>query len=213
MKNLIYNFSIYINFFAELFALVNPIGMIPIFMGITGLQSTKERKKINMISNFSASIILISSLLIGNIILKFFNISIESFRISGGLLIIGIALSMMNGSLINNLKTQKEKLPYQKENISIIPLSMPLIAGPGAISSTIIWGTHHNTVNNIIGCSITILLFSLICWILFQSAPFFIKIVGQTGINILTRIMGLLLMSLGVEFISTGIKLIFLKLP
>ncbi|MCW5197247.1 YchE family NAAT transporter [Buchnera aphidicola] len=211
MKYLICNYDIYINFFLELFTLINPIGMIPIFISITGLQTVQSRNKINIISNFSACIILITALWMGNIILSFFSISIESFRIAGGLLIIGIAFYMVKGTLISDF--EKKKMLYQTKNVSIIPLSIPLIAGPGAISSTIIWGIHHHHFHNIVGCSITICLFSLLCWILFQSSHFFIKIMGSTGINILTRIMGLVLMSLGIEFIITGIKLIFLQLP
>ncbi|WP_343182689.1 YchE family NAAT transporter [Buchnera aphidicola] len=207
-------FKNYFNFFLTLFALVNPIGMIPIFIGMTGLHSVKERNKINTISNFSAAIILIISLLVGKIVLIFFGISIESFRIAGGLLIITVAVSMINGSLMDGLLKKKNKHTafYKKENISIVPLSMPLIAGPGAISSTIIWSAHHNDWMNTIGCSIVILIFSLVCWILFQLAPYFIRLLGSTGINILTRIMGLLLMSLGIEFIITSCTAIFYKI-
>ncbi|CAL4320651.1 YchE family NAAT transporter [Buchnera aphidicola] len=208
------DFSIYINYFAGLFALINPIGMIPIFLGLTGFQSVKKRSIINTIANISAAIILIVTLFIGSIILKFFGISIESFRIAGGLLIVSIAISMINGTLMNSIlyKKNKNQSVYYKENISIIPLAMPLIAGPGAISSTIIWSTHNNHLNNKIYCSIIILLFSFFCWVLFQMAPWFIKILGATGINILTKIMGLILMSLGIEFIIESIKILFIKI-
>lgn len=214
MYHPILDISSYLNFFIELFALINPIGMIPVFIGMTGFLSMKERNIINKISNISATIILITALFFGGVILDLFGISIESFRIAGGLLIIGIAISMINGTLMNDLKkiTNKNQLSYKKENISIIPLSMPLLAGPGAISATIIWSTHHSSWNNIFGCSIIILLFFLLCWIFFQIAPYFIRFLGKTGINILTRVMGLLLMSLGIEFITIGIKLIFPKI-
>lgn len=214
MDSLHSNFSIYLHFFAGLFAVINPIGMIPIFIGMTGFYSIQERNKINTIANIAAASILITALSIGSIILSFFDISIESFRIAGGILIISISISMINGTLMDTLIKQKNKKQVlcRKDNISIIPLAMPLIAGPGAISSTIIWSTHHNCWNNFIGCTIVILLFSLLCWILFQVAPYFIKILGSTGINILTRIMGLLLMSLGIEFIIASIKIIFTKI-
>lgn len=214
MDSLNSNFAIYLHFFAGLFAIINPIGMIPIFIGMTGFYSIKERNQINIIANITAACILIISLSIGNIILNLFDISIESFRIAGGILIISISISMINGTLMNNLvkKKNKNKGLYAKENISIIPLAMPLIAGPGAISSTIIWSTHHTNWNNIIGCIIVILLFSLLCWTLFQMAPYFIQIIGSTGISILTKIMGLLLMSLGIEFIIASIKIIFTKI-
>ncbi|CAL4320698.1 YchE family NAAT transporter [Buchnera aphidicola] len=211
MKYIILDFSIYLNFFIGLFALVNPIGMIPIFIGITGFLSDRERSKINIIANLAACTILIISLFIGGIILDVFGISVESFRIAGGFLIIGIAFSMINGTLMNDLNSiaKNSQLKYKNENISIIPLAMPLIAGPGSISTTIIWSTHHTSLDNMFFCSITMVLFFILCWLLFQIAPICIKILGKTGINILNKIMGLLLMSLGIEFIMTSLKVAF----
>ena len=202
------DFESYWNFFSGLFALVNPIGMIPIFLSITRLQAFKSRIEINTITNIAAAIILIISLLIGDIILNFFGISIESFRIAGGLLIVSIAISMIRGNLIHDFinKKNKNQSVYNKENISIIPLAMPLIAGPGAISSTIIWSTQHNNWHYKIFGSMLILFFSFLCWILFNLASWLIRVLSSTGINILTKIMGLILMSLGIEFITASIK-------
>ncbi|MBZ2279366.1 hypothetical protein K4105_02210, partial [Buchnera aphidicola] len=79
----------------------------------------------------------------------------------------------------------------------------------GAISSTIAWSTYHTSWLNFFGCSVAICIFSFVCWLCFQVAPCVVKILGNTGINIITRIMGLLLMSLGIEFIITGIQSFF----
>lgn len=200
-----FDFSIYIKFFISLCALVNPIGMIPVFTTITAHQNPSERKKTNLIANFSAFLILLISLFLGENILNIFGISINSFRIAGGLLIMGIAFSMINGKFTKNKKIRKDTEKIQ-ENISVVPLAMPLIAGPGAISSTIVWSTYYSTWLNLLGCTISIFLFSLICWISFRAAPCVVKFLGKTGINIITRIMGLLLMSLGIEFVSIGVK-------
>jgi len=200
-----FDLSIYIKFFISLCALVNPIGMIPIFTTMTNHQSFVERQKTNLIANFSAFLILLISLFIGNNILNAFGISINSFRIAGGILIIGIAYSMISGKFTNSKTNKKNNL----ENISVVPLAMPLIAGPGAISSTIVWSTYYSTWINFIGCSIAIFLFSFVCWLCFRAAPCVVEILGKTGINIITRIMGLLLMSLGIEFLVFGIKSIF----
>ncbi|MBZ2279350.1 NAAT family transporter, partial [Buchnera aphidicola] len=129
----IFDLSIYLKFFISLFALVNPIGMIPIFTSITSNQNVLEKAKTNLIANSSAALILLISLLIGNNILNVFGISINSFRIAGGILIISIAYSMISGAFIDNIKNKKNNAI---ENISVVPLAMPLIAGPGAISST-----------------------------------------------------------------------------
>ncbi|AYN24794.1 YchE family NAAT transporter [Buchnera aphidicola] len=204
-----FDFSVYIKFFVSLCALVNPIGMIPIFTTMTNHQSNLERQKTNLVANFSAFLILLISLFLGNNILNAFGISINSFRIAGGILIIGIAFSMISGKFTKDKKTSEDK---NQENISVVPLAMPLIAGPGAISSTIVWSTYYSTWINFLGCSIAIFLFSFFCWLCFRAAPCVVEILGKTGINIITRIMGLLLMSLGIEFLSIGIKSIFSEL-
>ncbi|CAL4326328.1 YchE family NAAT transporter [Buchnera aphidicola] len=205
----IFDLSIYIKFFIGLCALVNPIGMIPIFTTMTNNQSIIERNKTNLVANFSAALILIISLFFGSSVLNIFGISINSFRIAGGILIISIAFSMITGEFIKNIQKNKDQKKEIIDNISVVPLAMPLIAGPGAISSTIVWSTYYSTWSNLFGCSLVIFLFSFVCWLCFQAAPYFVQILGQTGINIITRIMGLLLMSLGIEFIGAGISAIF----
>ncbi|VEA17372.1 membrane protein [Salmonella enterica subsp. enterica] len=90
-----------------------------------------------------------------------------------------------------------------------MPLALPLMAGPGAISSTIVWGTRYHSIAHLLGFSVAIALFALCCWGVFRMAPWLVRLLGQTGINVITRIMGLLLMALGIEFIVTGIKGIF----
>ncbi|WP_367675496.1 YchE family NAAT transporter [Buchnera aphidicola] len=196
----------YLKFFVNLFVLVNPIGLIPVFISITNSFSHIERENINFIANFSACIILCLSLILGKIILNFFGVSIAAFRISGGILICFISISM-----INNKKLIKENKIQEKKNvsdISVIPLAIPLIAGPGTISSTILWGTQNTNFLNTFLCIITIIIFFCLCYFIFRLSPFFIKILGNIGINVITKITGILLLSLGVEFILSGMELI-----
>lgn len=201
MKNLFNNFYIYLSFFINLFILVNPIGMIPIFENLTKGQSNFEKYKTNILTNITVFIILLISVFFGNIILHTFNISISSFRIAGGILIIGIALSMLNETLLTSFKKKNDS-----KNIAIIPLAIPLIAGPGVISSTIIWNEHYSNFFNHLGCLITILIFNILCFLLFTITPFIKSIIGKNTLKIITKIMGLLLMSIGIEFIILGIK-------
>lgn len=210
MNIVVSDFSTYIKFFISLCALVNPIGMIPIFTSMTSDQSIIDRKKTNFMTNFSVLIILCISLFLGSSILDVFGISINSFRIAGGILVIMIAMSMINGKLISDMKQNRRPIKSSiSENIAVVPLAMPLIAGPGAISSTIVWSTNYSGWQHMFGCTLTIMCFSILCWLLFRAAPLFVYFLGDTGINIVTRIMGLLLMSLGIEFIVTGVKSIF----
>ncbi|WII23857.1 YchE family NAAT transporter [Buchnera aphidicola] len=204
MNTLHCDFLIYIKFFFNLFILVNPIGMIPIFTSMTNRFSDSERQKINFTANLSACIILCISLLLGKFILNFFGISLESFRISGGILILIIAISMIhNKNFFNKNKKKQKKI---SSDIAIIPLSIPLIAGPGTISSTILWGTKNTHFINTFLCILVICMFFSLCYIIFKLSPCFIKILGNLGIKIITKIMGILLLGLGIEFITSGIK-------
>lgn len=210
MTQTFFDISIYIKFFTGLFALVNPVGIIPVFISMTSYQAAAARNKTNLTANLSVAIILWTSLFLGDAILRLFGISIDSFRIAGGILVVTIAMSMISGKLGEDKQNKQEKTETAiRENVGVVPLALPLMAGPGAISSTIVWGARYNNVAHLIGFSISIALFAACCWGLFRIAPWLVRMLGQTGINVITRIMGLLLMSLGIEFIITGIKSIF----
>lgn len=121
-----------------------------------------------------------------------------------------IAMSMISGKLGEDKQNKQEKSETAiRESIGVVPLALPLMAGPGAISSTIVWGTRYHSIAHLIGFSIAIALFAACCWGIFRMAPWLVRLLGQTGINVITRIMGLLLMALGIEFIVTGIKALF----
>lgn len=207
----LFDFPVYFKFFIGLFALVNPVGIIPVFISMTSYQTATARNKTNLTANLSVAIILWSSLFLGDGILQLFGIiSIDSFRIAGGILVVTIAMSMISGKLGEDKQNKQEKSETAiRESIGVVPLALPLMAGPGAISSTIVWGTRYHSIAHLLGFSVAIALFALCCWGVFRMAPWLVRLLGQTGINVITRIMGLLLMALGIEFIVTGIKGIF----
>ena len=213
-----FDFPVYFKFFIGLFALVNPVGIIPVFISMTSYQTAAARNKTNLTANLSVAIILWISLFLGDTILQLFGISIDSFRIAGGILVVTIAMSMISGKLGEDKQNKQEKSETAvRESIGVVPLALPLMAGPGAISSTIVWGTRYHSISYLFGFFVAIALFALCCWGLFalccwglfRMAPWLVRVLRQTGINVITRIMGLLLMALGIEFIVTGIKGIF----
>ncbi|WMY97032.1 MAG: YchE family NAAT transporter [Arsenophonus sp.] len=205
MLSFLFDFNNYIKFFLALFVIVNPIGMLPIFITMTNNYSSSERNHINFTANFSVFIILCISLLIGKTFLQLLGISIDSFRIAGGIVIVSIAMSM-----IGNIQDKKEKLEtVVKNNIGVVPLALPLMAGPGAISSCIVWSSRLEELKHLFGLILTSIFFSFFCWLLFRSGSVVIKYFNQTTINVISRIIGLLLISLGIEFIITGLKSVF----
>lgn len=206
----------YIKFFVCLFTIINPIGMIPIFVSLTGHQTSYERKATNIQANFIAMLILFCALFFGNQILNLFNISVESLRIAGGLLILTFSLSIINQGLLNNKplersnnstsNVEKKSVLSEKKDVSIFPLAFPLIAGPGAISSVIAWRTEYSDYPHVVGFFIVIFLFSCFCWLIFKAAPYIVNFIDEKYITILNYIMSFLLLTVGIEFISNGIK-------
>lgn len=202
--------AIYFQFFFGLVAAVNPIGIMPVFVSLSGHMTPEEKKKTATTANFAVAVILVVSLLCGQVLLNMFSISLDSFRVAGGMLLMSIAFSMMSGKLGADKQNKQEQTEYiSREQIGVVPLAMPLMAGPGAISSTIVYGARYPTMIDIFGIIITIVIFCFCSWLLFRSAPLIVRFLGQTGINVITRIMGLILASLGVEFMANGLRSLF----
>lgn len=176
---------------------------------MTSYQPAAVRNKTNLTANLSVAIILLTSLFLGDGILQIFGISIDSFRIAGGITVVTIAMSMISGKLGEDKQNKQEKSETAvRESIGVVPLALPLMAGRGQsvqLSSgdpVPLTGASGRVLTGDSG----------ICPLLlgiFRMAPWLVRLLGQTGINVITRIMGLLLMALGIEFIVTGIKALF----
>ncbi len=204
------DFSLYLKFFIGLVAIINPLGLLPVFVSLTSHQSSQERMKTNTTANIAVMVILWVSMFGGQVIQDVFGISIASFRIAGGSLITLIAWSMLQGKL-GEVKHNKEEKgeSIAKESIAVVPLALPLMAGPGAISSTIVYSSQFHTPSQLFGLSLVVVVFSLFSWLVFRAAPLLFRVMGKTGINVVTRIMGLIMMSLGIEIMVAGLKHMF----
>ncbi|TQP04898.1 YchE family NAAT transporter [Vibrio cholerae] len=205
-----FEIAIFLQFFLGLVAAVNPVGIMPVFVSLTGHMTLEEKNKTAATANIAVAIILIMALLAGQMLLDLFSISLDSFRVAGGLLLLSIAFSMMSGKLGEDKQNKQEKSEYiSREQIAVVPLAMPLMAGPGAISSTIVYGSRYPNMLDTLGIILTVVAFSFCSWLLFRSAPYIVRLLGQTGINVITRIMGLILGALGIEFIANGLRNLF----
>lgn len=200
--------GIYLQFFIGLIALVNPLGVVPVFYSMTSSQNKVERNRTGLVTCFSIVVILLVSLYFGNFILNAFHISIDSFRIAGGVIVVLIALTMINGKIGEHKINKEEKNENIEDfqNIAVVPLAMPIMAGPGSISATIVFGAAQHSLIDYLYASATIALFGFGCYLLFRYSEPFIRRLGKTGSNVITRIMGVLLMSLGIEIITGGLR-------
>lgn len=129
--------DLFIYVFAALFSVINPLGTVPIFVGLTGDHNQKERSKISLFTAINVLVILIIYLFTGRYILQFFGISIESLRIAGGLIIATSGFALLTGSFSKHKGMDKQRVKddaFQREEISLTPLAIPMLAGPGSIS-------------------------------------------------------------------------------
>ncbi len=197
--------------FSSLFALINPIGNIPIFITLTDSYTRKERNKIALKSIIFSFIVLVIFAMIGEVIFSFYGITIHAFRIAGGILLFKISLDMIESKRSRTRTTPSEmEEAEEKEEIAYTPIGIPLIAGPGSIASIMILSSETNNYDE------SILLYKfylfvaltsvlLLTFLTFKIAKFLSNYFGKSGLRIMQRIMGLILMVISIEFIIKGI--------
>lgn len=196
-----------------LFAIVNPIGNLPVFISATNQWSKRDKAHTANIVGLTVFIVLAITTFFGNDILEFFSISIPSFQVGGGILVLLMSINMMHAKQSHTRQTPEEaQTMAEKRAIAIVPLSIPVYAGPGAISSMII--TADKSINFIHQTSllIPIAVVSLIVWVTLRLSTNITQLLGTIGINIITRLMGLILAAMSIEFIAHGITGLFPKL-
>ena len=200
----------YIKTFIGLMAIVNPIGAIPIFISLTaGADDAQRLKTVNTVA-MTVGIILLVALFVGQTMLEFFDITINSFRVGGGILILLMSVSMMHAKVSPAIQTKQEvEESMDRDSIAIVPLSIPLLAGPGAISTVILDAQKARDLTHYAILAVEIVVLSLLLWVVLRLSPLIAKHITATGINIFTRIMGLVLAPIAVEFIAIGLKGLF----
>ncbi|MBZ0067448.1 MAG: YchE family NAAT transporter [Thiobacillus sp.] len=200
----------YLKIFIGLLAIVNPFGAIPLFISMTADEDARQRRRTIDLVAIGVTIILLVALFFGEHLLTFFGITIDSFRVGGGILVLLMAIAMLHAktSLIKQTDTEAHE-SIEKESVAIVPLAMPLLAGPGAISTVILAAHKANSIVHYLIIALSIVLLSVVVWGVLRLSPWIESRIGSTGINIFTRIMGLILTAIAVEFIASGIKGLF----
>ena len=189
-----------------LFAIVNPIGSVPIFISATDGWNRKEKSRTANVVAMTVFLVLLTSALFGDGILGFFSITIPSFQVGGGILILLIAINMLHAKQSHSKQTPEEaKTLEERDVIAIVPLSIPLLAGPGAIGSMIIAAQQSKTFVGHISLVIPIFVVATLIWVTLQLSGYIADKLGTIGINIVTRLMGLILAAMAVEFIAHGL--------
>ena len=198
---------------AGLLPIANPFSTAPVFLAVTTNLDSESKKKLLKLTCIYMFSILVIFLLAGALILSFFGISVSSLRIAGGLIITVLGFRM----LFPDTSKKKEETTIhtyeQAKNLAFTPLAMPMLSGPGSIAVIISMAAQisendsfHLRMGGYAVVAVGILITVLICWFVLRSSTKIMKILGHTGIDALTKIMGFILICIGVEFVASGIK-------
>jgi multiple antibiotic resistance protein len=195
-----------------LLAIVNPIGVIPFFIHFTQGFTREQRQRTIRVAAFSAFVVIAVSALAGLKIIEFFGISLASFQVGGGLLLLTSALQMLNAQPAESRKDDLAEGTDKADagaSIAIVPLTIPLLTGPATISTMVIYADktrHWWQLAVLVGYGVVI---GLAVWLAFSLSGRIGKVLGKTGINVMTRLMGLILAALAVEVMSDGLVKLF----
>lgn len=204
--------ELFLYVFAALFSVINPLGTVPIFVGLTKDDTAKERSKTSFLTAINIFVILLISFFTGKYILQFFGISIDSLRIAGGLIIVTSGFALLTGSFSKHKGMDKKRVKddaFQREGVSLTPLAIPMLAGPGSISLLIGMYDEYALFSEKITAILAIFGVCLATFLVLRSSHYIVNFLGASGINAISRIIGFIVISIGIEYISSSIINLF----
>ncbi|MCL5439857.1 MAG: MarC family protein [Candidatus Thermoplasmatota archaeon] len=204
----------FVTVFVAVFSVLNPIGAIPTLMALTENYTPAERKRVIKRSITIAGGVVIAFMFIGIYIFSVLGINLSDFEVAGGILLFKVAFDMLQGKTSNTKMTSAEEQDtISREAVGVVPLGMPLLAGPGTITTTMI---YFNLTSNSLGDKMFVLLAVILtliaAFVILRFSTILFKRLGKTGSLVISRIMGLLLAAIGIGFISHGIFGIYQQL-
>lgn len=200
--------ELFILTFAALFSIMNPLGTVPLFVGLTQENTMKERAQIAFWTSVNVLIILLLSFFVGKYILLFFGISLNSLKLAGGLIIASSGFALLTGKFREHKGMKRERVQDDiktRSEISLTPLAIPMLAGPGTISLLITYNQTYTKTSDLLLVIGAILFTTLCIYLLLKVSRNIVKLLGASGINALSRIIGFIIIAIGIEMITTTI--------
>lgn len=195
-----------------LLAIVNPIGAIPFFISFTQGFSREQRQRTIRVSAFSAFVVIAVSALAGLQIIEFFGISIASFQVGGGTLLLISSLQMLNAKPADTTKEDVDEGSEKADagaSIAVVPLTIPLLTGPATISTMVIYAERSRSVWQLGTLVLYGVVIGVSVYLAFAASGRIARVLGKTGINVMTRLMGLILAAMAVEIMADGLVKLF----
>ena len=192
--------------FTSVLFIVDPIAVVPTYLVITQGQTQAQRRVTASRACIAALLLLVTFAVMGRAIFELFGITLPAFRIAGGLILWLVAMDMLHGNRSTQEGTAEITEATVKDDVAITPLAMPMLAGPGAISTVMVLSGQARTMPQNVVVYGSILLALFISWVTLRAAEGLVLRIGQTGIRVMTRLMGLLLAAIAVQFVITGVR-------
>lgn len=199
----------YTKFIVGLLAIVDPFLIIPVFLGITEGRSGAERARTTQTITFTVTSVLLLSALTGEAVLRIMGTSLASFRVGGGLIILLMAISMLHAQPGSLRQTPEERRELESGTAGVVPLGIPLLAGPGAVSTVIIAMNRAETWEQRTLVVLCILVVCAVIWAVLRLAEPIGSALGKTGLNVISRLLGLVLAAIAIEIMATGLRELF----
>ena len=203
----------FLRFAAALFAIMNPFGSIPIFLSVTADRDPAERGRIATVTAAAVLVTLLVAAVLGEQILALFEITVGSFRVAGGIIILILALSMLHAQQSGvHHSAEEEDAGKAKDNPAFFPLAIPMIAGPGSMATVILAAQHADGLPGTLTIGAVIVLLCGVLLVVLRTANRLSTLLGTTGLNVMTRLMGMLLAAIAVEMMVGGLTELFPQL-
>lgn len=192
--------------FSTLLFVMDPLGNLPLFITLTASQTPRQKRRTAIRTAVATFAILLVFMLFGTAIFRFFSLTLDAFRVAGGILLLLMALDMLRAQPSRTRSSPEETdAGAQKDDVAIVPLAMPLLAGPGTVASVMVYSTQHGDVVGLLTLAGILAVCSLITWIVFTASEPISRIIGPSGIAVFERIMGLLVAAIAIQFMADGI--------
>jgi multiple antibiotic resistance protein len=208
------DFAFTLSFFVTLFSVLNPPHAVPLFLAMMPSAAPDMTRRVARTAALTVLIALITSLLVGEQLLALFYITLPAFQVGGGLLILLMSLSMLQGQVSPAKTTAAEAAEVaQWREIAVVPLGTPILAGAGSMSTVIVFAHQADGWAQWCGLVLGIIVNSLLCWSFLRFSDRLLNLLGRTGMNVISRLMGMILVAMAVQFMADGAHDLFASTP
>lgn len=199
--------------FGSLFSIIDPFAAVPIFLGLLGERSPREQRSAALRAALTCFVVLVAFGAAGSFILQFFSITMPAFKIAGGIILFAVGFEMLRAKHSTTRSTSEERHEAQsKEDVAIIPVGLPLLAGPGSMATMMVLAGKAASLEQKLAVFAAALSVCVTAFLVLGAAPLVSRALGRTGINLIGRIMGLVLAATAVQFLIDGVHEAFPKL-